>query len=174
MSKEKALSFSQAIQATQLLMKEIKAQELDEVSIEQKVSSIVQTKNGGRGFFVAYLTSELSLADQPSPGIISALKFSLDQVEELLVKNLAMSSAMTVTHQRNNDLEQVKGSQKVCQRTSNLIQMIEQNSIKQELEKLKLTINDGEGDYQDFLERWQYDDEHKQAIEKAITGVLSK
>ena len=166
------MSFPQAIEATQSLMAKIAKGELDEKEIEQKVATIVGTKNGGRGFFVAYLTSQMSLADNPSVGIINGLKSSIGVVSELLVKNLAMSSAMEITHTRNNDLDNIKGSQKVYRRTSNLIRQIELNLIEEELEELKITISTGKGDYNDFIERWGYDLEQQQAIKKAITNIL--
>lgn len=172
MTTNESLSFPQAIQATQLLMDQINAQQLDETTIEKEVSTIVNTKNGGRGFFVAYLTSDLSLPDQPSKGIINGLKSSIAIVSELLVKNLAMSAAMTVTHDRNNDFKNVQGSQKVHQRTTYLIQQIKQDLVKQELKKLNATITTGQGDYHDFLERWGYDLEQQNAIQKAIMNVL--
>ena len=65
-----SISFPGAIALTQSLMQQILANELSEIEIERQVSSILKTKNGGRGFFVSYLTSDLSLADNPSEGII--------------------------------------------------------------------------------------------------------
>ena len=168
----KLLSFPQSIQATQSLMNRIEAEELDELTIEKEITNIVNTKNGGRGFFVAYLTSEMSLADNPSSGVIDGLKASMEVVSELLVKNLAMSSAMVVAHNRNQDVDNVKNSQKVTQRTCNLIQKMNLDTINSELQKLQATISTGQGDYQDFLERWDYDLEQKQAIEQAISDTL--
>lgn len=172
MVNHQSLSFPQAIQATQTLIERIDTKEIDETDIEQEVGNIVNTKNGGRGFFVAYLTSDLSLADEPSPGIINGLKSSDEVVSELLVKNLAMSSAMAIAHGRNQDLDNVAGSQKVARRTSNLIQKLRLDSVVAELNKLQTSITDGQGEYQDFLERWEYDDEQQQAIQQAIAQVL--
>lgn len=169
----KPLSFSQAIQATQSLMDRINSEELDEAEIEQMVSAIVDSKNGGRGFFVAYLTSNMPLADNPSKGIVNGLKSSTEIVSELLVKNLAMSSAMAITHKRNNDLDNLQGSQKVHRRTKDLIKQIELDLVEEELKKLQSTISTGQGDYQNFLERWNYDMEQQQAIQKAIVNALS-
>jgi len=174
MTPNKSLSFPQAIQATQSLMEKINSQELDENAIEKEVSTIVNNKNGGRGFFVAYLTSDLSLSDEPSEGIINGLKSAMDIVGELLVKNLAMSSAMTITHSRNNDFKNVKGSQRVYERTNNLIKQIKLDLVRQELEKLKVTIVNGEGDYNDFLERWNYDTEQRQGIQQAVINALTE
>lgn len=171
-SKTKSLSFPEAISITQSLIAQIKANELSEVEIQQAVSSILSTKNGGRGFFVSYLTSDESWLDNPPPGIINGLKSSLKVTRELLVKNLAMSSAMVITHQNNNDIQNVEDSQRVCQRTTNLIQEVDSKSITEELIQLQATIDSEQGKYQDFLERWQYDSEQKIAIRAAIVNTL--
>ena len=171
-SPTESLSFSQAIAATRSLMNEIDTNKLSEVDIEQKILSMLRTKNSARGFFVAYLTSNMSLADRPSSGVIKGLKSSARVVAELLVKNLAMSSAMIITHTRNSDWDNVEGSQKVSQRTKNLIQQINLKLVEDELQKLQSTIITGKGDYQVFLERWGYDAEQRTAIQKAIVNNL--
>ena len=170
----KALSFPQAIQATQSLMDKIKHEQLDEKRIEKEVANIVNSKRGGRGFFVSYLTSNLSIADNPSVGIINGLRTSTKVVSELLVKNLAMSSAMAVTHLNNNDLVNFQLSQQVSRRTSNIIQKIQLDLIEKELKKLKHTILTGKGDYTNFLERWNYNCAQKQAIYKAILYTIKE
>ena len=174
MTTEESLSFPQAIAITQALMIQISDNQLNEFQIEQKITSIIKDKNGGRGFFVAYLTSDGNLADTPSTGIINAFKSSISVVGELLVKNLAMSSAMVVAHSRNNDVESAQNSRQVCLRTSNLIRLVESKLIKDELLELHNTIQSGKGDYQIFLKRWDYDAEQQQAIQNAINNVLSQ
>ena len=172
-SQAKSLSFPQAIAATQHLMEQIEANKLNENEIERQVASILKNKDGGRGFFVSYLTSDMSLADNPSIGTINGLKSSIELVSELLVKNLAMSSAMIVTHGRNNDLDNAEGSQKVYRRTKNLIRQLDCEENTEQLLKLQRTIHTGNGEYQSFLERWNYDAEQKEAIEQAIVSILA-
>jgi hypothetical protein len=166
-----SLSFPQAIATTQALMNQINANELSEAEIQQRVLSILSSKNGGRGFFVAYLTSEMSLADHPSLGVLAGLKSAEDISSELLVKNLAMSSAMVVVHNQNNDLESIAGSQKVCQRTCNLVQQLNLQLIKKELQELQNTLKNGRGAYQGFLEHWNYNTEQKKAIQETISSL---
>ncbi len=173
-SQTKSLSFPQAISATQSLIAQMKANKISEVEIQQAVSLILSTKNGGRGFFVSYLTSDESIAENPSIGVINGLKSALEVSRELLVKNLAMSSAMVVIHSQNNDLESIEDSKKVCQRTTNLIQQINSESIQEELQKLRTTIDNGDGEYQEFLERWQYNSKQKIAIQDAISNTLKQ
>lgn len=169
--KEESLSFPQAISATQELMIKMTNDQLNESQIEQEIISIIKDKNGGRGFFAAYLTSA-NLADIPSQGIIRAFRSSISVVSELLIKNLAMSSAMVVVHNRNNNFDNIQGSQQVCLRTSNLIQQLKSKLVKDELLELRNTIKSGTGDYQIFLKRWNYDAEQQQAIKNAINNVL--
>ncbi|HHP7232837.1 MAG TPA: hypothetical protein ACFCUY_18515, partial [Xenococcaceae cyanobacterium] len=130
---QQSLSFPEAIAFTQDLMAKIDAAELTETTIEKKVASLVSNHNGARGFFVAYLTSDLTLADHPSPGVIKALQAFPDIVSELLVKNVAMSAAMAITHQRNQDETAALGSERVNQRTINLIQQLNLETVTQEL-----------------------------------------
>ena len=172
-SKSESLSFPQAIAATQSLMEQIKDNQLNETKIQREISSLLNTKNGGRGFFVAYLTSKLPLADNPSIGILNGLKSSIEVSSELIIKNLAMSSAMAIVHARNNDSDNLKGSQKVCRRTGYLIQQLDSTMIREQLRKLQNTIDTGEGEYLDFLNRWGYNTEQKKAIQTAIAKIFA-
>ncbi len=164
-----SLSFPEAIATTQSLMNQIQAGKLTETEIEATVSSLVNSKQGARGFFVAYLTGDMTLADNPSVGIINALKSAPNLVGELLVKNVAMSTAMAVTHRRNQDEENAHSSDRVSRRSANLIKQLNSDVIAEELKKLQATLTTGEGSYQEFLQKWGYDAEQKKMIEQAIS-----
>ncbi|WP_036479071.1 hypothetical protein [Myxosarcina sp. GI1] len=166
-----SLSFQEAILETQSLMVKMSQNELQESEIERAIATMIDTKAGARGFFVPYLTGDLTLADNPSSGVIEALKTAPEIVGELLVKNLAMSTAMAVVHQRNQDLENALGSEQVARRTANLIRQMNLDIVKTEITKLEQTIAKGEGNYQSFLKRWGYDAEQQQAIYKAIKAI---
>lgn len=166
-----SLSFPEAIEATQSLMNQIESGQINEAEIETKVTPLVKSKQGARGFFVAYLTSDLPLADNPSTGIISALKSAPHMVAELLVKNVAMSTAMAITHRRNHDEKTAKSSEIVACRSVNLIEKLDLDLIREELAKLQTTLAQGEGSYQGFLEKWGYDAKQKEMIGKAIAKI---
>lgn len=168
-----SLSFPQAIAATQSLMDQINSNQLSELEVQQQISSILSSKNGGRGFFVAYLTSDMAWTDNPSEGVLNGLKSTQEISCELLVKNLAMSSAMIVIHSLNNDSENVAGSEKVYQRTCNLIQQLNLQLVNKKLQKLQNTIKNGSGEYQEFIERWCYNSKQKKAIQDAISKLLT-
>ena len=66
-----------------------------------------------------------------------------------------------------------KSSQQVQERTAQLIKLVNLDLISEKLQQLVATIETG-GNYQVFLERWNYDEEQKQAIKVAVNKVLGK
>lgn len=167
------ITFPEAISFTQSLLKKISSGEVNEAQIEEAISTLVQTKEGARGFFVSYLTDESNLPDNPTVAVVNALKSSPIIVTELLVKNLAMSTAMAITHRRNQDEENALGSERVSKRTINLIRGLNMPMIKEELASLKQSIIAQSGKYQDFLERWGYDEVQRTQIKQVIEKIFS-
>jgi hypothetical protein len=165
-----SISFENAIQQTQDLLTQIEF--LDANTITQKLTELVSTENGARGFFVTYLTSDLPYTEHPSLEVITALKTSPILVNELLVKNLAMSTAMVIYHRSQGDEENAQGSEKVQEKTGQLIKQLLSQSLGEKLQQLATSLNTGQGEYQAFLERWGYDDCQRQAIAKIIQPFL--
>jgi hypothetical protein len=164
------ITFENAIQQTQDLLSKI--QSLDTDTITQKLTELVSTENGARGFFVTYLTSDLSYTEYPRLEVITALKTSPILVNELLVKNLAMSTAMVIYHRRQGDEENAQGSEKVQGKTSQLIKQLLSPALGEKLQQLATSLNTRPGEYQAFLERWGYDDCQRQAIAEIIQPFL--
>ncbi len=169
-----AVSFPEAIALTQSFLAQMSEGTLSEADIATVTENLVRTENGARGFFVTYLTDEGPLADQPSPGIFQGLKSSEEIVSELLVKNIAMSSAMVIAHRRSGDEAMAQGSERVRDRSAHLIRTLALPMMKQGVESLLATIHSGSGSYQPFLERWKYDAEQKAAIATALQAVLEE
>lgn len=167
-----SITFEEAMTYTQSLVENMQAGNLSDEETEAAIASLVKSENGARGFFVTYLTGESILADNPSEALICGLKASPEIVGELLVKNLAMSAAMAVTHRRNNNQEMAMGSERVRERSANLIQELQLDIIKDKLQQLQESATKGEGNYQVFLKRWGYDAEQLEVIEGAIKQVI--
>jgi len=164
------ISFEYAIQQTQDLLSQIEF--LDAKTITQKFTELVSTENGARGFFVTYLTSDLSHTEYPSLEVITALKTSPIFVNELLVKNLAMSTAMVIYHRSQGDKENAQGSEKVQEKTGQLIKQLLSPALGEKLQQLATSLNTGQGEYQAFLELWGYDNCQRQAIAEIIQPFL--
>ncbi|MFN7908465.1 MAG: hypothetical protein ACK5N6_10610 [Microcystis sp.] len=164
------ITFENAIQQTQDLLSQIEFLDID--TITQKLTDLVSTENGARGFFVTYLTSDLPYTEHPSLEVITALKTSPILVNELLVKNLAMSTAMVIYHRKQGDEENARGSERVQEKTGQLIKQLLSQSLAEKLQQLATSLNTGQGEYQAFLERWGYDDCQRQAIAEIIQPFL--
>lgn len=166
------VSFEQAIALTKTLLAQMEAG-LSATKIQAAVTALVNTKVAARGFFVAYLTDPRSLSNHP-PVVIQALQSAPETVAELLVKNLAMSTAMIITHQRHQSPQMAADSAHVQARTVKLIQQLPLPALQAHLQKLQQSVATGKGDYQTFLERWGYDDQQRQAIQQALTQVVPR
>ncbi|WP_038020804.1 hypothetical protein [Synechocystis sp. PCC 7509] len=156
------LNFASAIAYTQELLAQSKIS-------ASEISQLVKTEDGARGFFVTYLTSDFAMSEEIIVGLRSHPKI----VSELLVKNLAMSTAQQLFHRRRQDENMTFSSQRVQERTAQLIKLVDLDLVYEKLQQMIASIDTG-GDYQAFLERWNYDDEQKQAIKAAINNFLGK
>ncbi|PSF38199.1 hypothetical protein C7H19_06930 [Aphanothece hegewaldii CCALA 016] len=165
------LSFEEAIDITQSLILKMKTNELSASEIESMIVALVKTENGARGFFVTYLTVVDKIADHPSPEVINALKASPEIVSQLLVKNLAMSTATAILHRRNDDQEMAQGSDQVRHRTTHLIKQLPSDTLSNHLNQLKESLEQNKGEYTDFLKRWKYDTEQKEAIYQSLLSL---
>jgi hypothetical protein len=169
-----AVTFEQAIALTQSLLDHLDQSTLSPGEVESPLTTLLSSENGARGFFVTYLTDDRPLADHPSDDMVKAMRSSPEIVAELLVKNLAMSSAMAITHRRNQHEEMAQGSERVRSRTRHLIQQLQLPQIQEKAQRLQESVRTGQGDYQAFLQRWGYDAEQRQAIEKTLEEAIGK
>jgi hypothetical protein len=166
------ITFEDAIAQTQSLIWQLSSGELSPVDAASAIAQLVQTQNGARGFFVTYLTAEDRLADTPAPEIIQALESAPDTVAELLVKNLAMSTGMAMTHRRHQNEEMAQGSDRVRRRTMHLIEKVNLPQIQDKLVALRESAITGQGNYKTFLERWQYDAQQREMIRQTLDRVI--
>lgn len=162
-------SFEEAIAFTQQQLNQI--EHSTNVDPSPWIAPLVTTPNGARGFFVTYLTDPRPVLDDLLPSVAKALATSPDTVAELLVKNLAMSTAMEITHQRNGSPEQAAQSAQVQRRTTALIHHLEMDALMHEAQALQQSLG-GEGTYHTFLQRWGYDTVQKQAITASLATAF--
>ncbi len=168
---EVPVTFEQAIAQTQALISQAEVEESPELAVV--IAELVKTETGARGFLATYIKSE-SIADNPSITVVQALKSNPNVVEDLIVKNLAMSVAQVVFHRRNHKEDLAEASEQVRQRTARLIKLVNMPAVYDCSEKLLASATTGEGSYKDFLERWGYDAEQRQVICKALQQVISE
>lgn len=164
------ITFEKAIQLTQIFLNDY--QNLTENDQEIIISSLVKSENGARGFFVTYLTDNREIADIPSEGVIKGLKSSPEIVSELLVKNVAMSTAMKISHQRSENEKMAQNSERVTNRSIQLIKDLKLDIVTEKIKQLITTITEKKGIYQDFLNRCNYDDQQQEMIKQNLQSLV--
>lgn len=165
-----SVSFEEAIALTQQLLTDWEQQSTEQ--IQAIVTQLVASQNGARGFFVTYLTDERSQFDHPTDAVLTALLSSAEIVSELLVKNLAMSTAMAIAHRRKGNEAMAQGSDRVRSRTTRLIQRLNLDLIQTKAAQLRQSAT-SDGPYQSFLDRWGYDAEQRIAIADAVDSAIA-
>jgi hypothetical protein len=163
------IKFAAAIELTQQFVLQLQDGVLTPEQVESFVTDLVATQEGARGFFVGYLTNGLAVVDKVHPGIILGLATHPAVVADLLVKNLAMSTAQNLHFLRENQADMAANSATVAKRSRQLIDALQMPEIKVITQQIIDAIRTGTGDYVEFLERWGYDAEQKGAIEKALS-----
>jgi len=167
------VTFEDAISLTQTLLAQLEQGKLSSTQIQEAIASLVSTLPGARGFFVTVLTDERPLADNPTPAVIEALRQNTETISDLMVKNIAMSTAMSITHQRNQDEEMAASSQRVRSRSAKIIKLLQLPEVQERSQQLYASATTGNGSYQEFLSRWGYDQEQRQAIAQALEPLIS-
>lgn len=164
------LTFQDAIAQSAEWIRLWDAEELSDDVLADDVGRLVRDREGARGFFVASLTGESPLMDRLPEPLVQALRLAGEGVVDLTVRNLAMSSAMSVQHNRNQDPELLEGSLRVQGRCLELLKQLNPQLVKERLEKMLMGLQ-SQGDDEQFLKKWGYDIEQRQAIKKALLAV---
>ena len=147
------------------------SEEISDEVLADHIAELVGSRDGSRGFFVVAMTSEIPLMDRLPEPLVSQLRLAGPMVVDLTVRNLAMSSAMQVEHGRSGDAEKLEGSMRVQRRCRDLLQVLDPELVVFRLETMK-AATEGSGDDLEFLSRWNYDFDQRQAIKESIDVVL--
>ncbi len=119
---------------------------LSEEVLADRISELIKTKNGLRGFF-AYTLSDMNctLLDKMPSSLIYALRASGENIVEITVKNLIMSSAQIINHQNDNKMDYAERSSNISERCLNLLRNLDTKlvtkAINNNLNKLDFMSN---------------------------------
>ena len=167
-------TFEQAINATMLWTNAWEKGELSDEVLSDRVAQLLASRDGARGFFVISLASDCPLMDRLPESLVLQLRTAGQVVIDLTVRNMAMSTAMAIHHQRQGDTEQQAGSERVIARSIDLLRLLEPTEVKKRLETLLKATMKGEGADVEFLNRWDYDEGQRLAIASSIYSVADK
>ena len=130
-------SFEEAINATSLWCSAWDTGELSDEVLADRVSELLETINGARGFFAISLSCNSPLMDRLPDALIFQFREAGELVVDLIAKNLAMSSAMALHHEKKKNFDQQAGSENIKRRCLELLRRLEPNLVKESLEKIK-------------------------------------
>ena len=166
---EKKPTFKEAMQASMIWCKSWENDEISDEVISDRIGELIKTVEGARGFFVVSLSIDCPLMDRFPDALIFQLRSSGEIVVDLTVKNLAMSSAMIITHRNNKDPQEIQ-SERIKIRCIELLKLLDSTQVKKRLDVL-LEATKGNGTDFKFLTRWGYNNEQINAISESIYEV---
>ena len=164
-------TFKQAMEATMIWCQNWENEEISDEVISDRIGELIKTVEGARGFFVVSLSIDCPLMDRFPDPLIFQLRSSGEIVVDLTVKNLAMSSAMIITHRKNKDPQEIQ-SERVKIRCIELLKLLDSTQVKKRLDVL-LEATKGNGTDLKFLNRWGYSQEQIDAISKILFNIAS-
>lgn len=185
------LTFPEAISESASLIHQL--EEDPQRDVKEKLSEILQSSEGARGFLVSLLTENWRFGDHIPSKLIGGIKEAKHITFDLLVKNLVMSTTMRLTHERNRNHEQAQGSIRVARRTKYIISNIKdadlqdclssmRNAVQTRLEDLMVQAGstgvqsdtvEKEKEFVSFLEKWKYDQEQLNAANDALNATIN-
>ena len=165
----KEASFTQAINISAKWCKEWGEDLLSEEVLADRIAELIKTKKGLRGFF-AYALSDKDclLLDKLPFSLIFKLNEGGDAVVEIVVKNLIMSSAQIIIHQRDNNKEYEIASEIISDRCKAILRLLETKLVTKNINQV---IKDLDNMGNSFDNSIKYDSEQKEFIKKQILDI---
>lgn len=163
-------TFEQAINITNLWIKSWTEGEISDEVFAERAGELIATKDGARGFFVVSLSSDSPLIDRLTDVLILKLRLGGELIVDLVVRNLAMSTAMFIHHQKTLNSNYEIKSETIKNRCIEILRVLEPLLVKKRIERLYSGI-EGKGEDVNFLKKWGYNDEQKMAIKESLESI---
>jgi len=165
----KEASFTQAINISAQWCKEWGEDLLSEEVLADRIAELTKTRNGLRGFF-AYALSDKDcfLLDKLPYSIIYKLNEGGESVVEIVVKNLIMSTAQIIIHQRDKNNEYEMNSEIISDRCKAILRLLETKLVTKTVNQIIKSLDDMGNSFDNSK---KYDSEQKEFIKKQIFDI---
>ena len=162
-------SFLQSINIAEQWCKEWEDELLSDEVLADRISELIQTNNGLRGFF-AYSLSDIncSLLDKLPTPVLFKLREKGEKVVDIVFKNFIMSSAQVINHRRSKNKEYENISNIISDRCIELINELETKLVTAKMNEI-LDNLDNMGN--SFDHTVKYDDIQKTFINEKIKKI---
>ena len=162
-------SFYQSIEIATKWCKDWEQELLSDEVLADRVAELVKTKNGLRGFF-AYALSDMncSLLDKLPNSLIFKFVEGGEQIVEITLKNLIMSSAQVISHQRDNNPEYEEMSSNISDRCINILKLLDTKLVNN---KVNMILNNLDNLGNSINNSKNYDLKQKEFIREKISKI---
>ena len=165
----KEASFTQAINISAQWCKEWGEDLLSEEVLADRIAELIKTKNGLRGFFAYSLSDkDCLLLDKLPSSLIFKLNEGGEAVVDIVVKNLIMSTAQIIIHQRDNNHEYKIASEIISERCKAILRLLETKLVTKTINQV---LKDLDNMGNSFDKTKKYDAEQKELIKKQILDI---
>ena len=162
-------TFTQAINISAQWCKEWSDDLLSEEVLADRIAELIRTQNGMRGFFAYALSDQdCSLLDKLPFSLIFKLQEGGNKIVEIVVKNLIMSSAQIVVHDREKNLAYKSNSENISERCKNILRALETKLVTKTINQI---IKDLDNLGNSFDKLRKYDAQQKEFIKKQIFDI---
>ena len=140
----------------------------DEV-LADRIKELIKTQNGIRGFF-AYALSDrkCTLLDKLPSSLIFILRERGIHVVEITIKNLFMSSAQILNHQKAKNFEYAERSNNISERCINLLKELDTKLVTKKINKM---LSDIDSMGNSFDNQVKYTEEQKNFIRAKVNKI---
>jgi len=162
-------SFIQSINIANEWCKDWDDELLSDEVLADRIKELIKTKNGIRGFFAYALSdSRCTLLDKLPSSLIFTLRERGAHIVEITIKNLFMSSAQILNHQKDNNFEYAKRSNKIADRCINILRELDTKLVTEKINEMLSEI-DKMGN--SFDNRIKYSSEQKDYIRDKVNEI---
>jgi len=135
-------SFIQSINIANDWCKDWEDDLLSDEVLADRIKELIKTKNGMRGFFAYALSdSKCTLLDKLPSSLIFTLRERGDHVVEITIKNLFMSSAQVIKHQKDKNFEYAERSNNISDRCIYLLKELDTKLVTTKINKMLSEID---------------------------------
>ena len=165
----KETSFTQAINISAQWCKEWGEDLLSEEVLADRIAELIKTKNGLRGFFAYALSDqECYLLDKLPFSFVFKLQEAGNDVVEIVIKNLIMSSAQIIVHENDNNLEYKANSENISERCKSILRVLDTKSVTKNIKQIMNNL-DNIGNSFDNVKK--YNEKQKEFIKIQILDI---
>ena len=140
----------------------------DEV-LADRIKELLNTKSGTRGFFAYALSdSNCTLLDKLPSSLLFTLRERGEYIVEITIKNLFMSSAQIINHQKNKNFDYAARSNNISDRCISLLRALDTKLVTKKINKMLSEI-DTMGN--SFDNKIKYSEEQKNFIRDKVNEI---